>query len=84
MVRRFAAELADAGHAVHSVTITAGAARELLNADETTPLDSGTASESAEHAWREPGTAAPARVHLHHQTTTAAAGTAHHVEHFTT
>jgi len=38
MLRVFAGKLADAGHQVHSATITSGHAKELLNADETTPL----------------------------------------------
>jgi hypothetical protein len=38
MLRVFAGKLADAGHQVHSATITTGSTRELLNADDSTPL----------------------------------------------
>ena len=38
MLKRFAAELATR-HSVHSVSLTAGSTRELLNADDTTPLN---------------------------------------------
>jgi hypothetical protein len=47
MLERFAADLA-AHHQVHSVTFTVGTTRELLNADETTPLD----PERIGHAYR--------------------------------
>jgi hypothetical protein len=39
MLRVFAGKLADSGHQVHAATITVGESRELLNADETTPLE---------------------------------------------
>lgn len=39
MLRVFAGKLAGAGHAVHLVTFTSGSAKELLNADDTTPLE---------------------------------------------
>jgi hypothetical protein len=38
MLSEFAGKLADAGHQVHSATITAGSTKELLNEDDTTPL----------------------------------------------
>jgi hypothetical protein len=38
MLRIFAGQLADAGHEVDSATITSGSTKELLNADDTTPL----------------------------------------------
>jgi hypothetical protein len=38
MLRVFAGKLADAGHQVHSATITTGHAKELLNADGTAPF----------------------------------------------
>jgi hypothetical protein len=41
MLKAFAGELAGAGHQIHSATITIGAAKELLNADESTPLRAG-------------------------------------------
>jgi hypothetical protein len=46
MLRVFAGNLADAGHQVHLATITAGHTKELLNSDDTTPLDAhvGTSS----------------------------------------
>lgn len=52
MVKRFAAGLADAGHQVHSVTVTAGATKELLNRDETTPLRAGPVTGGPAHLWR--------------------------------
>lgn len=52
MLREFAAKLADSGHLVHRVSFTTGETRELQNADDTTPLDAGTATGAAKHAWR--------------------------------
>jgi hypothetical protein len=46
MLREFTGKLASAGHQVHSATITIGAARELVNGDDTTPLRAG------EHDYR--------------------------------
>lgn len=47
MARKFAGDLAGAGHHVHAVSVTAGETKYLLNEDDTTPLDSG-----AQHAYR--------------------------------
>ena len=52
MLRVFAGKLADAGHQVHSATITVGATRELLNADETTPLENDATSGRRPLAYR--------------------------------
>jgi len=52
MLKKFAAKLADAGHEVHLVTFTAGSTRQLLNEDDTTPLDAGTATGGAKHVYR--------------------------------
>lgn len=52
LLKEFAARLADAGHEVHRVSFTTGSTRELLNADDTTPLDAGTAEAPVRHAYR--------------------------------
>lgn len=52
MVKRFANELALAGHQVHAVSVTSGVTKELLNADQSTPLHPDTATAGAAHAYR--------------------------------